>query len=185
MHVSELRCATMLPSVWFVLALSLSNLITSHAADCQLLPPKDQIDYFLTQLLKNRPGEGGDADVDVLNTTYACQALGTSLGTYRYLSVIVTYMDNKDNQVKRGQFEIECTGLGSSGWDFIRRTLLDLPVGDNFFPNLETYSNCSSCSGDAGNQHHCERKLGYKKKPLMLKFYLMDDFHFNSLSWFL
>ena len=109
MPVSELRCATMLASVWFVLALSLSNLITSYAADCQPLPPKNRIDDFLTQLIRDRGGDPGkDVDVDVLNTTYACQALGTSLGTYRYLSVVVTYMDNAENKMKQGQFEIEC-----------------------------------------------------------------------------
>ena len=146
-------------SVWFVLALSLSNLITSHAAGCQLLPNKDQIDEFLTNLLRNLNQEyyGGDTKVDVLNTIYACQALGTSLGAYRYLSIIVTYTDNVENQMKQGQFEIECT---ERGWDFILGTLIDLPAGDNFIQNLETYSNCSSCSKDAGNQHHCERKLG-------------------------
>ena len=160
--MSELRCATMPASVWFVLALSLSSLMASHAADCQPLPYKDQIDVLLTNLLTNQAGEGEVVEVDVLNMTYTCQALGTSLGTYRYLSVIVTYIMTAESLIKQGQFEMVCINPNAiSGWDFIRRSLTDLPAGYNFFPKyLETYSNCSSCSKDAGNQHHCERKLG-------------------------
>ena len=99
-----------------MLVLSLCNLITSHAADCQPLPHKERIDEFLTNLLWNRQYYDGNVDVGVLNTTYACQALGTSLGAYRYLSVIVTYIEFVENQMKQGQFEIECT---ERGWDFI------------------------------------------------------------------
>ena len=85
-------------SVWFVLSLSLSNLIESHTADCQLLPNKDQINAFLTNLLTDCEGEGGVVEVDVLNTTYACQALGTpyqnSLTSFTCLNKLPSNIEN-------------------------------------------------------------------------------------------
>ena len=102
-------------SVWMVLALSLSNSITSCAAECHP-PVYAQISQFFSTLYQVEGDE--EISIIILNTTYTCQAQGTSFGAYRFMSAIVTFVINK--KTHQGQFEMECR---SQDWYFNQTSL--------------------------------------------------------------
>ena len=142
--------------VFLVVAFSLSNLLASRAqtGSCPSLPLTSQVDSFLTTLLINQEGEGSNINVDIVNTHYTCQAQGTSFGSYRALSAIVTYRKNGNSAIEVRQIEMICVDVGGGRSEWDRGN--DITVPASGFESLETRKDCSTCSSSAGNSHHCQ-----------------------------
>ena len=83
-------------------------------------------------------------------------AQGMTMGSYREVSVIVTY-DNVDNGPQSRQFDLQCRSSpgGSTGWQGIHDSLNHAPTG---FETLETRTDCSRCRISGNNDHDCVGK---------------------------
>ena len=87
---------------------------------------------------------------------YTCMAQGMTMGSYREMSVIVTY-NNVANSPQSRQFDFECVsgGGGTLGWQSIGGSLVSTPSG---FETFETRTNCSQCRRNANNDYDCVGK---------------------------
>ena len=133
-----------------VLVILFLNEVTAVLPSCDTLPSDNAIESTLQSLLVS---EGG-SNPDLLTVMYTCMAQGMTMGSYREVSVIVTY-DNVINPQPR-QFVLECVSVGRfSGWQGIGGSLDFAPTG---FESLETRTNCSQCRVIADNDHDCVGK---------------------------
>ena len=133
-----------------VLVMLFLNEVTAVLPSCDTLPSDNAIESILQSLLVS---EGG-SNLDLLTVMYTCMAQGITMGSYREVSLIVTY-DNVINPQPR-QFVLECVSVGDfSGWWSIGGSLDFAPTG---FECLETRTNCSQCRASADNDHDCVSK---------------------------
>ena len=127
--------------------LFLNEVITTNAQECDTLPSDSLLEVNLQALLISEAGESPDINPNLLTVIYTCM----SMGSYREVSVIVTY-DNVNNTQAR-QFDLECVSAGgTSGWQGIGGSLDVAPAG---FETLETRTNCSQCRTFANNDYDC------------------------------
>ena len=130
--------------------LFLYEMITTNAQECDTLPSDNTIEDNLQTLLFSEGGENPDINPNLLTVMYTCMAQGMTMGSYREVSVIVTY-DNVANSPQSRQFELECLSSqgGSTGWQGYSLNLA--PTG---FETLETRTDCSLCRESANNDPH-------------------------------
>ena len=127
-------------------------LSVGKAQQCDTLPSDNTIESNLQVLPVGEGGEDPNIDPNLLTIMYTCTAQGMTMGSYRELSVIVTY-DNVANSPQSRQFDLECvSGGGNLGWQAIDGSLDPAPSG---FESLETRTNCSQCRVSADNDHDC------------------------------
>ena len=135
--------------------LFLYEVITTNAQECDTLQSDSTLESNLQSLLTSEEGEVV-INPNLLTVMYTCMAQGMTMGSYREVSVIVTY-DNVANSPQSRQFDLECVlGKGVTlGWQGIGSSLDFAPSG---FETLETRTNCSQCRRDANNDYDCEGK---------------------------
>ena len=135
--------------------LFLYEVITTNAQECDTLPSDSIIKSNLQNLIVSEGGEDPSIDPNLLTVMYTCMAQGMIMGSYREVSVIVTY-NNVANSPQSRQFDLECVLSGGTlGWQGISGSLALAPSG---FASLETRTNCSQCRITAGNDHDCVGK---------------------------
>ena len=134
--------------------LFLYEVITTNAQECDTLPSNSTLENNLLSLLVSEGGEDPSIDPNLLTVMYTCMAQGMTMGSYREVSVIVTYNNIAYNQPR--QFDLQCVLSGGNlGWQGRSGSLDIAPSG---FESLETRTNCSQCSIDANNDHDCVGK---------------------------
>ena len=132
-----------------------NEVITTNAQECDTLPSDSIIENNLLNLLVGEGAHLIDPKVNLLTVMYTCMAQGMTMGSYREVSVIVTYND-RTNSLQSTQFDLECvTAEIFTGWRGIGGSLDSAPSG---FKSLATRTNCSQCRRDANNDHDCEGK---------------------------
>ena len=151
--------------------LFLYEVITTNAQECGNLPSDRTIEGNLQVLLI----AAGDifSDPNLLKVMYTCMAQGMTMGSYREISVIVTY-NNVANSPQSRQFDMQCLP-SNAGWLAKSGSLDSAPPG---FESLETRTNCSQCSRDANNDHDCVGK-GILPLYIMFSFYQTVACHPN------
>ena len=124
--------------------------------ECDTLPSDGTVESNLQNFLVSEGGQDPSIDPNLLTVMYTCMAQGMTMGSYREVSVIVTY-NNVPNSPQSRQIDLRCVagGGGSPGWQGIGGSLNSAPSG---FESLETRTNCSRCSEDADNDHDCVGK---------------------------
>ena len=127
-----------------LVVLFLNEVITTNAQECDTLPSDSLLEVNLQSFLISEAGESPDINPNLLTVIYTC----ISMGSFREVSVIVTY-DNVNNTQAR-QFDLECVSAGS--WQGINGSLDIAPAG---FETLETRTNCSQCRTFANNDYDC------------------------------
>ena len=135
--------------------LFLYEVITTNTQECDTLPTDSILESNLQNFLVSEGGEDPSIDPNLLTVTYTCMAQGMTMGSYREVSVVVTY-DNVANSPQSRQFDLECVlSGGNTGWQGIGGSLDSAPSG---FESLETRTNCSRCRISANNDHDCVGK---------------------------
>ena len=135
--------------------LFLYEVITTNAQECDTLPSNSIIKSNLQSLLVGEEGDNPSIDPNLLTVMYTCMAQGMTMGSYREVSVIVTY-NNVANSPQSRQFDLQCVSSGGNlGWQGISGSLDAAPSG---FASLETRTNCSLCTRNANNDHDCVGK---------------------------
>ena len=129
-----------------------TNVITSEAQDCTL-PSQSVVNQALGDEISSAGGEGGSATIRG-GPYYACQAQGTTMGTYQELSVIMEYTISGTDRV--GQFEMICQ-VSPDGWNRRSNSLTQLSSGSGvtYDGSIGLWTNCSSCINTAGNDNNC------------------------------
>ena len=129
--------------------------------ECDTLPTDSIIRSNLETLIASQGGEDPDPNPNLLTSIYSCMAQGMTMGSYREVSVIVTYdnVGNSPGLQQSGQFDLVCVpgggGGSDNGWQGLSGSLLSAPSG---FETLETRTNCSQCRVSANNDHDCVGK---------------------------
>ena len=124
------------------------------AQECPTLPSDGDVKSNLQNFLFSEGGEDPSIDPNLLTVMYTCMAQGMTMGSYREVSVIVTY-NNVPNSPRSSQFGLECVSSGVNlGWQGIPGSFESDQSG---FENLETRKNCSRCT-DADNDPICVGK---------------------------
>ena len=158
--------------------LFLYEVITTNAQECDTLPSDSILESNLLSLLVSEGGEDPSIDPNLLTVMYTCMAQGMTMGSYREVSVIVTY-NNVANSAQSRQFDLQCVlSGGNTGWQGIGGSLDSAPSG---FETLETRTNCSQCSIVANNDHDCVGKGLCNILPLKLLLLICSFYH--SLSF--
>ena len=122
--------------------------------ECATLPSDGDVQSNLQNFLVSEGGEDPSINPNVLTVMYTCMAQGMTMGSYREVSVTVTYNNVVNSQ--SGQFGFECVSSGGNlGWQGISGSFESAPSG---FENLETRKNCSQCREDADNDQNCVGK---------------------------
>ena len=135
--------------------LFLYKVITTKAQECDTLPSDSTLESILQTFLVSEGGESPGIDPNLLTVMYTCMAQGMTMGSYRELSVIVTY-NIVPNSPQSKQFDLQCVSSGGiTGWQGIIGSLDSAPSG---FESLETRTNCSQCRESASNDHDCVGK---------------------------
>ena len=137
--------------------LFLYEVITTNAQlECDTLPSDGTVKSNLQNFLVSEGGQDPSIDPNLLTVMYTCLAQGMTMGSYREVSVIVTY-NNVPNSPQSRQFDFECVAGGgdSPGWQSISGSLDSAPSG---FETLQTRTNCSQCRESANNDHDCVGK---------------------------
>ena len=136
--------------------LFLYEVITTNAqSECDILPSNSILESNLQSLLVSEGGQDPSIDPNLLTVMYTCMAQGMIMGSYREVSVIVTY-NNVANSPQSRQFDLECVSSGGNlGWQGVGGSLDSAPSG---FASLETRTNCSQCRITANNDHDCVGK---------------------------
>ena len=132
-----------------------NEVITTNAQECDTLPSDSTLENCLQSFLVSEGGEDPDnINPNLLTVMYTCMAQGMTMGSYREVSVIVTY-DNVTNSTQSRQFDLQCLSSqgGSTGWQGYSLNLA--PTG---FETLETRTDCSQCRVSANNDHGCAGK---------------------------
>ena len=123
--------------------------------ECDTLPSNSTVWINLETLLVGEGGEDPSIDPNLLTVMYTCMAQGMTMGSYREVSVIVTY-NNVPNSPQSRQFDLECVSSGENlGWQSIGGSFDSAPSG---FETLETRTNCSRCRRFANNDYDCVGK---------------------------
>ena len=123
--------------------------------ECDTLPSDGTVESNLQNFLVSEGGESNSIDPNLLTVMYTCMAQGMTMGSYREVSVIVTY-NNVLNSPQSRQFDFECVlSGGTPGWQGISGSFDSAPSG---FETLETRTNCSQCREGADNDHNCVGK---------------------------
>ena len=128
-----------------------------EATDCTGLPDDDIVDSRLQNLVNTEGGEGG-AQIHVQDGPFfTCLVQGTTMGTYQQLSVITTYTvpTSSDTSLRVAQFEMDCINFNGGKWNG-RSGSLNTVDGSVDYENIEVRTNCSECTENATNDHHCE-----------------------------
>ena len=123
--------------------------------ECIGLPSLDTIRINIISFL-SEDGENPNPMPNLLSVMYTCMAQGMTMGSYRELSVIVTYTES--GSTESDQFELECVpGGGGSppGWEARSGSFNSAPNG---FETLETRTDCSQCRETDNNPHNCVGK---------------------------
>ena len=124
------------------------------AQECDTLPTDSIIESNLMDFLVSEGGEDPSIDPNLLTVMYTCMAQGMTMGSYREVSVIVTYNMVANNQPR--QFDLQCVLSGGNlGWQGIGGSLDAAPSG---FASLETRTDCSQCRRNANNDYDCVGK---------------------------
>ena len=135
--------------------LFLYEVISTNTQECDTLPSDSTLESNLMSLLTGEGGEDPSIDPNLLAVMYTCMAQGMTMGSYREVSVVVTY-NNVVNSPQSIQFDLECVSSGGfTGWQGIGGSL-DSALSS--FENLETRTNCSQCRRNANNDHNCVGK---------------------------
>ena len=141
--------------------LFLYEVITTNAqipSECDTLPSNSILESILQSLLVSEGGEDPSIEPNLLTVMYTCMAQGMTMGSYREVSVIVTY-NNVANSPQSRQFDLECVSSGGTlGWQGIHFVSGSLALAPSGFASLETRTNCSQCRITAGNDHDCVGK---------------------------
>ena len=147
---------TIVHIVSMVVILFSNELIITNAQECDTLPSDSTLENNLLSLLISEAGEDPSINPNLLTVLYTCMAQGMTMGSYREVSVIVTY-NNVANSPQSRQFDLECVsgGGGTLGWQGIGGSLDFAPSG---FETLETRTNCSQCRRNANNDYDCVGK---------------------------
>ena len=133
--------------------LFLYKVITTKAQECDTLPSDNTIESNLQSLLFSEAGE--IIEPNLLTVVYTCMAQGMTMGSYRELSVIVTY-NNVPNSPQSRQFDLECVSSGSNtGWQARPDSFEPAPDG---YETLQTRTNCSQCRETDNNDQNCVGK---------------------------
>ena len=129
------------------------------ATDCTGLPTNETVRLRLQNLVSSGGGEV-DAQITVEDGPFfTCLVQGTTMGTYQQLSVIAAYIvtSSSDTSVRVSQIEMDCTDIGGGDRLWNGRTgSLNTVDGSVDYQNLGVLTNCSECTEDATNDHHCE-----------------------------
>ena len=88
--------------------LFLNEVITTNTQECDTLPSDSTLESNLLSLLT---GEDPSIEPNLLTVMYTCMAQGMTMGSYREVSVIVTY-NNVANSPQSRQFDLECVSGG-------------------------------------------------------------------------
>ena len=135
--------------------LFLYEVITTNAQECDTLPSDSILESNLQNLLVSEEGDNPSIDPNLLTVMNTCLAQGMTMGSYREVSVIVTY-NNVVNSPQSRQFDLECVSSGGNlGWQGVGGSLDSAPSG---FASLETRTDCSQCRITANNDHDCVGK---------------------------
>ena len=147
---------TIVHIVSMVVILFSNELIITNAQECDTLPSDSTLENNLQSLLISEAGEDPSINPNLLSVMYTCMAQGMTMGSYRDVSVIVTY-NNVANSLQSRQFDFECVsgGGGTLGWQSIGGSLDSAPSG---FETFETRTNCSQCRRNANNDYDCVGK---------------------------
>ena len=130
-------------------------LSVGKAQECDTLPSDNTIESNLQAFLVSEGGEDPSIDSNLLTVMYTCMAQGMTMGSYREVSVIVTY-NNVPNSPQSRQIGLQCLSSGGNlGWQGISGSFDSAPSG---FETLETRTNCSQCRVSANNDHDCVGK---------------------------
>ena len=131
-----------------------NEVITTNAQECDTLPSDSRLEIILLSFLVSESGEDPSIDPNLLTVMYTCMAQGMTMGSYREVSVIVTY-NNVPNSPQSRQFDLWCISGGNLIWQGIGGSLDSTPAN---FMSLETRTDCSQCRRDANNDHDCVGK---------------------------
>ena len=143
-------------TIGVLVILFLYEVITTNTQECDTLPSDSTLESILMDFLVSEEEESPSIEPNLLTVTYTCMAQGMIMGSYREVSVIITY-NNVANSPQSRQFDLECVsgGGGITGWQGIGGSLDSAPSG---FESLETRTNCSQCSISANNDNDCVGK---------------------------
>ena len=130
----------------------------TEAVDCVSLPSNGELEGMLLTLEGFCPGEEPPGMITISDDPhYTCQVQGTTDGTFQELSVIVQYSTDIPATEKIRQFEVMCLQVNNIiRWEQVQYSLdcFDDTTFDSM--NNEVRQNCSSCTGSADNDYHCE-----------------------------
>ena len=152
---SSSMSVTIVHIVSMVVILFSNELITTNAQECDTLPSDSTLENNLQNFLVSEGGEDPSINPNLLTVMYTCMAQGMTMGSYREVSVIVTY-NNVPNSPQSRRFDLECvSSRGITGWQGIDGSFDSAPSG---FESLETRTNCSRCRTFANNDYDCVGK---------------------------
>lgn len=120
---------------------------------CSLPSDSELLSEFRNALI-SQGGDGG-SNAEITYFSYVCRAVGELRGTYRSLSVIIEYIDNRNRQ-RVAQMQLVCTRSGSTlGWLVESDSLEIVATGeyDRSYPERE---DCSRCTRMASTIQKCE-----------------------------
>ena len=129
----------------------------SEATDCTGLPDDGIVEINLQVLVDSEGGEGDDVIVVQDGPFYTCLVQGTTMGTYQQLSVILAYVvtGSSDTSLRVSRFDMDCIPFDGGIW-VERSGSLNTVDGSVDYENITVLTNCSECTEDATNDHHCQ-----------------------------
>ena len=104
-------------------------------------------------------GELGQT-ITPLSFSYACQAQGSTMGTYRELSVVIQYTSSIDNDAstQTALFDMECIldGGNNLAYDEVDGSFYDLDANSVDPATIDLRTDCSSCTGGTAVNDRCD-----------------------------
>ena len=129
------------------------------ANSCVGLPVLSFIGARFQNLLDSTSGEGGQT-ITAQSVSYACQAQGSTMGTYRELSVVIQYTSSIDNDAstQTALFDMECIldGGNNLAYDEVDGSFYDLDANSVDPATIDLRTDCSSCTGGTAVNDRCD-----------------------------
>ena len=151
---SKLRMFCQCISLMFVYVTGL--VLTVKCQECDL-PNNQFLGYRLQNLAHSLGDERGLQIMSHNYSHFTCLVQSNSRGKYKQVSVVMNFTVVETEVLMIGQFEIDCMGSSvESGWDSRSGSLIIITHEHyNDIANTGLWTNCSSCSTNAGNDNHC------------------------------
>ncbi len=128
----------------------------TRATECFGTPDFKDFSKALNTVRQNETGHAVPKLAGI--PTYTCIAQGHKHGYFRELSAIVSYTtDNDNHNLVASHFEFDCvlTENDDLRWEVRQNESVVSHLNGTSF-SVETFTNCSHCSGTTGNPNRCK-----------------------------